>query len=79
MGPHVDHVDDSMPEETSIDMFGHVDSSSNVVCPWLGCLRHDNARTNSIAMDKGKKKIEGVGIIGYKSSSLESMDGELGI
>ena len=47
--------------------------------PWSGRLRHENGSTSSSAVDKGKKKVEGIGIIGYESLSSESLDEELGI
>jgi len=49
------------------------------VKPWNGRLRNEHGSTSSSGVDKGKKKVEGIGITGYESSGSESLDEELGI
>ena len=70
--------------DNTTSMSGPTDTSSGdaSVRPWSGRLRNDDASTStSNAVDKGKKKIDGVRISsgGYDSSSSESLDDELGI
>jgi len=49
------------------------------VNPWNGRLRNEHGSTSGSALDKGKKKVEGIGITGYDSSVSKSLDKELGI
>jgi len=80
----VDDIDSdihvNLPNEVSTSLTrptGLSDSSS--VNPWNGRLRNEHGSTSSSVVDKGKKKVEGIGITGYESSGSERLDEELGI
>ena len=75
-----DKVDDidaymhvNLPNEAST-LLARSSSEGSNVCPWSGRLRHENGSTSNSALDKRKKKVEGIGIIGYESSGLESLE-----
>ncbi|MDM1593467.1 reverse transcriptase domain-containing protein [Escherichia coli] len=71
----------NLPNEVSTSLSGPAGSSSDTsnVSPWSGRLRHESASTSTNVLDKGKKKVEGIGVTGYESSSSKSLDEELGI
>jgi len=80
----VDDIDSDIhvnfPNEVSTSLTGPTGSSDNSsVNPWNGRLRNEHGSTSSSAVDKGKKKVEGIGITGYESSGSKSLDEELGI
>ena len=85
VGVMVDDIDAdvhvNMPNRVSTSLSGPAGSSSEAsnVSPWSGRLRHENGSTSSSDLDKGKKKVEGIGITSYESLSSESLDEELRI
>jgi len=67
----------NLPNEVSTSLTGPTGSSdSSSVNPWNGRLRNEYGSTSSNGVDKGKKKVEGIGITGYESSGSKSLHGK---